>query len=147
MTLTQLSVVMIAKFFISNFYSITSPEHKVLELSFCDCAVFVVCHQSSNFTLCIPNPFLHIYSFKHMKKSCRKTLWKKVKLLKMSNFTFFHNVFLAICILKSFNSHMSVVICSFLNLGQSQNSVLGIGLIKELQFVPGTYGNLSECLS
>ena len=36
------------------------------------------------------NPFLHIYSFKHTEeKSFRKTLWKKVKLLKMSNFTFF----------------------------------------------------------
>ena len=38
---------------------------------------------------------------------------KKVKLLKMSNFTFFHNVFYAICILKSFDSHISVVVCSF----------------------------------
>ena len=28
--------------------------------------------------------------------SFRKTLWKKVKLLKMSNFTFFHNVFYAV---------------------------------------------------
>ena len=34
-------------------------------------------------------------------------------MLKMSNFTFFHNVFYAICILKSFNSHISVVVCSF----------------------------------
>ena len=37
------------------------------------------------------------------KKGFRKTFWKKVKLLKMSNFTFFHNVFFAICIFKSFN--------------------------------------------
>ena len=29
-------------------------------------------------------------------------MWEKVKLLKMSNFTFFHNVFYAIYILKSF---------------------------------------------
>ena len=53
------------------------------------------------------NPFLH---------TCicfRKTLWKKVKLLRMSNFTFFHNGFYAIFILKSFNSHSSVVVCSF----------------------------------
>ena len=36
----------------------------------------------------------HIYSFHHTKeKSFRKTLWNNVKLLKMSNFTFFHNVF------------------------------------------------------
>ena len=47
------------------------------------------------------------------KKSFRKTLWEKVKLLKMSNFTFFHNIFYAICILESFNGHILVVICSF----------------------------------
>ena len=35
------------------------------------------------------NPFLHIYSSKHIEeKSFRKALWKRVKLLKMSNFTF-----------------------------------------------------------
>ena len=35
----------------------------------------------------------------------------------MSNFTFFHNVFHAICTLKSFNSHISVVVCSFFEFG------------------------------
>ena len=49
-------------------------------------------------------------------------MWEKVKLLKMSNFTFFYNVFFAIFYLKipfaiftlkSCNSHISVVICSF----------------------------------
>ena len=40
-------------------------------------------------------------------------MWEKVKLLKMSNFTFSHNVFYAIGILKSCNSHISVVVCSF----------------------------------
>ena len=50
------------------------------------------------------------------KKIFWKTLWKKVKLLKMSNFTFFHNVFCAICILKSFNSNI-LVICSFFEFG------------------------------
>ena len=35
----------------------------------------------------------------------------------MSNFTFFHNVFHAICILKSFNSHISVVVFSFFEFG------------------------------
>ena len=35
-----------------------------------------------------------------------------MKLLKRSNFTFFHYVFYAICILKSFYSHISVVVCS-----------------------------------
>ena len=47
----------------------------------------------------------------------RKKSWKKVKLLKMSNFTFFHIVFYAICILKSFNSQISVVVCSFFEFG------------------------------
>ena len=39
-----------------------------------------------------------------------------MKLLEMSNFAFFHNVFYAICILKSINSHIPVVICSFFEL-------------------------------
>ena len=44
-------------------------------------------------------------------KHCKKK--KKVKLLKLSHFTFFpHNVFYAICILKSFTGHISVVVCS-----------------------------------
>ena len=52
--------------------------------------------------------------FNTLKKSAiGKKLRKKVKLLKMSNFTFIHNVFYAICISKSFNSKISVVICSF----------------------------------
>ena len=44
-------------------------------------------------------------------------MWKKVKLIKMSNFTFFHNVFYAVCILKSCNNHISVVVCSFFKFG------------------------------
>ena len=52
-----------------------------------------------------------------LKKKFNKTLWKKVKLLKMSNFTFFHNVFYAISILKSFNRHITVVVCSFFEFG------------------------------
>ena len=51
------------------------------------------------------------------EQNLRETLWKKMKLLKMSNFTFFHNVFYVICILKSFNSHISVVVCSFFEFG------------------------------
>ena len=50
------------------------------------------------------------------EKCFMKTL-KKVKLLKMSNFTFFDNVFYAICILKSFSSHISVVVYSFFEFG------------------------------
>ena len=52
-------------------------------------------------------------------KSFRKTLWEKMKLLKMSNFTHFHNVFYAICILKSFNSYISFVVFSFFEFGWS----------------------------
>ena len=64
------------------------------------------------------NSFLHIYSFYHIgEKTFRKTLRKKVKLLKMSNFTFFSNVFYAILILKSFNSYMLVLVCSFFEFG------------------------------
>ena len=44
-------------------------------------------------------------------------MWKKVKLLKMSNFTFIHNVFQSVCILKSFNCNVSVVVCSFFEFG------------------------------
>ena len=59
------------------------------------------------------DPLLHIYLFQHNgEKSFRKTLWKKV-----SNVTFFHNVFYAICILKTLNSHISVVVCSFFEFG------------------------------
>ena len=64
------------------------------------------------------NPFLHIYSFNDIdERSFRKALWKKVKLLKMSNFTFSHNIFYIICILKFFTSHILVVICSFFEFG------------------------------
>ena len=63
-------------------------------------------------------PFLHIYThFNTVKKYFKKILWKKVKLLNMSKFTFFHNVFYAICIFKSFHSHISVVVCSFFEFG------------------------------
>ena len=61
--------------------------------------------------LTLSSIYTHFNTLK--KKDFRKTLWKKVKLLKMSNFTFFHNVFYAICILNSFNNHISVVVCSF----------------------------------
>ena len=40
-----------------------------------------------------------------------------VKLLKMSNFPFFHNVFYAIYILKSLKNNISVVVCSFFEFG------------------------------
>ena len=52
-------------------------------------------------------PFpLHMHLNTLKKKSFRKTLQKIVKLLKMSDFIFFHNFFYAICIFKSLNSHI-----------------------------------------
>ena len=52
------------------------------------------------------------------KKSFRKTLWKKGEIVQNEQFhLFFHNVFYAICILKSINSHISVVVCSFFEFG------------------------------
>ena len=60
---------------------------------------------------------MHTHCNTLKKKVIKKTLWKKVKLLKMSNFTFFHNVFYAISILKYFNSHTPVVLCSFFEFG------------------------------
>ena len=57
-----------------------------------------------------------------------------MKLLKMSNFTFFflHNVFRVICILKSFNKQISELSsAASLNLGRSQNVVLVNGLKDE----------------
>ena len=42
---------------------------------------------------------------------------EKGEIAQMSNFTLFQNVFYGICILKSFNSHISVVVCSFFEFG------------------------------
>ena len=76
----------------------------------------------------ILNAILHIYSFQHIEeKSFMKTLWKKVKLLKMSNFTFFfHNVFfLCNLYLKILYLQCQLWSAASLNLEQSQNGVLG----------------------
>ena len=54
---------------------------------------------------------------------------EKVEIAQMSNFTSSHNVFSAICILKSFNSHISAVSAATLNSGWSENGVLGNGFI------------------
>ena len=43
---------------------------------------------------------------------------EKGVIAQMSNFTFFHNVFYGICILKSYNSHISVVVCNFFEYGK-----------------------------
>ena len=70
-------------------------------------------HMGQTFSLSLTLSSLYTNFNSLNKKSFRKTLWEKVKLLKLSNFTFFHNVFYAICILKSFNSHISGIACSF----------------------------------
>ena len=59
------------------------------------------------------------------EKNFRKTLRKKVKLLRMSNFTFFHNVFFVICILKSFNNHISVAVGGFFEFGTVSKWYIG----------------------
>ena len=48
-------------------------------------------------TITLSSMYTHFITPK--KKSARKTLWKKVKLLILSNFTFFLHVFYAICTL------------------------------------------------
>ena len=50
-------------------------------------------------------------------KHCVKSEIAKVELLRMSYFTFFHNVFYATCTLKSFNSHIYVVVFSLFEFG------------------------------
>ena len=66
----------------------------------------------------------------------------------MSNFTFFHNVFYAICILKSFKSHISVVVCSFFEFGtvskwcfRERVKSLGNALISD------SYSGIYSCIS
>ena len=92
-----------------NFYQQSPIQSHVTNFN-----IFVLSSTIRNWQV---NPLLHIYSFSHIEeKSFRKTLLKKVKLPKMSNFTFFHNVFYSTCMLNSFNSHISVVVCSFFEL-------------------------------
>ena len=61
---------------------------------------------------------------KKKKKMISETLWKKVKLLTLSNFTFFHNSFYAIPLIATFQLSYA----ASLNLGRSQDGVLGQGL-------------------
>ena len=67
------------------------------------------------FVLTLHSTYTHFNTLK--KKDFTKILWKKVKLLKMSNFTFYHNVFYSISILKSFNSQISIVVYIFFEFG------------------------------
>ena len=55
--------------------------------------------------------------FNTLKKKNRKTLLKKGEFTQNDKLNLFHNVFNAICILKSFNSFISVVVCRFFELG------------------------------
>ena len=48
---------------------------------------------SSGKRLTLSSIYTHFNTMK--KENFKKTLWKKVKLLILSNFTFFHNVFYA----------------------------------------------------
>ena len=51
-------------------------------------------------------------------------MWKKVKLLQMNSFFFFHNVFNAICIVKYFNPLPDNKILDWSNLKQSADDNL-----------------------
>ena len=42
---------------------------------------------------------------------------EKGEIAQNEQFTFFHIVFYTICVLKSFDSHISVVVCSFFQFG------------------------------
>ena len=57
----------------------------------------------------------------------------------MSNFTFYHNVFYAICILKSFNSHITVVVCCFFEFGMVSEWCI-MGWVNFVQHTPDFEG-------
>ena len=80
--------------------------------------------------------YTHFNSLK--KKVCRKTLLKKCEIAhfrsKRAISHFFHNVFQAIRILKSFNTTFQLSSAASLNLGRSQNVVLGNGLSTRFKF-------------
>ena len=71
----------------------------------------------------------YILTVTNRRKKLLENIVEMVKLLKMSNFTFSHNVFYAICILKSVNSTFHLSSAANLNLGRSQNGALGNWLI------------------
>ena len=53
---------------------------------------------------------------------------EKVEMAQNDNFTFFYNVFYAVCTLKSFISHISDVVWSFFEFGTDSKSCIGNGL-------------------
>ena len=88
----------------------------------------VTCISKVSNWLTLSSIYTHFNTLK--KKALGKHCGKKVKLLILSNFTFFRNVFYAILIL---NSYISMSSAASLNLGRSQNGVLGNGLISVLE--------------
>ena len=52
-----------------------------------------------------------------MKKKILENIVEKGEIAQNEQFHLSHNVFYAICILKSFNIHISVVVCSFIKFG------------------------------
>ena len=75
----------------------------------------IILKMSFGFFFCVLTLSSIYTHFNKLKQKSFWKTWKKVKLLILRNFTFFHNVFYAICILKSFNSHISV--CSSFEFG------------------------------
>ena len=65
------------------------------------------------------NPFLHIYSFKHTekKKKILENIVDEGEIAQKEQFHLFQQCFLHNLILKSFHSHISVVVCSFFEFG------------------------------
>ena len=78
-------------------------------------AKVVVPSQYSSAILSLSSIYTHFNTLK--EKALGKHCGKEVKLLILSNFTFSHTVFYVICVLKSFHSHISVVVCSFFAFG------------------------------
>ena len=72
-------------------------------------------------TLSFGKQFILSFIYTHFntmkKEALGKQRGKRCNRSQLSNFTFFLNVFYSICILKSFNSHISVAVCSFFEFG------------------------------
>ena len=67
----------------------------------------------------VPNPFhLYILLLSHWRKKLQENIVENGEIAQNEQFHLFsHNVFYAICFLKSFNNHISVVVCSFFEFG------------------------------
>ena len=80
--------------------------------------------------------------------NCHRTVSLFVPYLTLSSiythFTFFHNVFYAICISKSLIATFQLSSAASLNLGRSQNGVVGNGLTFDLRII--SFNTLTESL-